>query len=344
MESRQIPQIQFSDLLLGQLVASGGYGRVYMAVWRENWVAVKRVNYYFPRKEWPTANVPFLDEARKKQAENELAIMCAISEENAPNNVALLAYANDHCSYYLVMEYLPQSLSKYINKTSVRGLGLPFHQNPAFNWGNGYHIVKELVNGVAWLHDHGIVHGDIKPQNVLIGNDGSVKLCDYGLAHYENSHALVKYAGSPPYVAPESLAPSFGGATPVTDIYSLGQTVLALAKLEGLGAYLNEADCYELVSQGKIEEIPEYTPLKIALLIMWCSDLVPEARPTATQLREELSTPITEVSDRLSANSARFDKNRFFRHDVGCAWSEKMLRDQERLVEQRCNDFRHRHK
>lgn len=84
-------------------------------------------------------------------------------------------------------------------------------------------VMAQAVAGLAAAHDQGFVHRDFKPSNVLIGDDGTAKLSDFGLAHPIDSSA-VRLAGTPSYMAPEL----FEGAAPSTqgDVYAVGVSLL----------------------------------------------------------------------------------------------------------------------
>jgi fused-like protein len=66
-------------------------------------------------------------------------------------------------------------------------------------------IAKQLVSALFYLHSHRIIHRDMKPQNVLIGANGVVKLCDFGFARLMSTNTVLvtSIKGTPLYMAPE---------------------------------------------------------------------------------------------------------------------------------------------
>ncbi|MBV9241323.1 MAG: serine/threonine protein kinase [Acidobacteria bacterium] len=82
---------------------------------------------------------------------------------------------------------------------------------------------KHVCEAVGYIHANGIVHRDIKSQNIKIASNGAVKLLDFGIAKQEASHGLTQTGGvigTPTYLSPEQLRG--GKASPQTDIWALG--------------------------------------------------------------------------------------------------------------------------
>lgn len=90
-------------------------------------------------------------------------------------------------------------------------------------------LVRQILNGVGYLHENRIIHRDLKLDNILI-SDGRMKICDFGLAIFENAPAdeLRKFCGTAVYMSPEVLARS--GAVPRSDIWSVGVITFRLYK------------------------------------------------------------------------------------------------------------------
>ena len=90
-------------------------------------------------------------------------------------------------------------------------------------------IMYQLCSAVYYAHQHGVIHRDIKPQNVFITPDGTIKLGDFGIATFQNSAHITRsdvVVGSVHYLAPEVSEGNV--ATPQSDIYSLGITFFEL--------------------------------------------------------------------------------------------------------------------
>jgi len=136
----------------------------------------------------------------------------AASSLRHPNIVEMYDVGKDNGQYFIVMEYISgKTLKSLIKKRGA--LTLP----------EVIDIMLQLTNGIACAHDSYIIHRDIKPQNVLILEDGRVKITDFGIAMAVNNTELTQtnsVMGSVHYLPPEQAAGS--GATIKSDIYSLG--------------------------------------------------------------------------------------------------------------------------
>src|SRR6058998_3240523 len=83
-------------------------------------------------------------------------------------------------------------------------------------------IVIEVLEGLAYAHERGVIHRDIKPSNVRVAADGQVKIMDFGIARLQSADVTGSGAivGTPNYMAPEQV--TNGPITPATDLFSVG--------------------------------------------------------------------------------------------------------------------------
>src|SRR5690349_9542556 len=105
-------------------------------------------------------------------------------------------------------------------------------------WRERIAVFAEILRSVALLHRAGVVHGDLKPANIIVDASGAPHLIDFGLSSRASDGQALRGSGTPSYMAPELLA---GGAPSVRgDIYALGATLWQLvtgrAPLSELGA------------------------------------------------------------------------------------------------------------
>ncbi len=129
-----------------------------------------------------------------------------------PNIVEMYDVGEDGGNYFIVMEYVEgRTLKSLIKKRGA----LTLHET--------VDIMKQLTSAVIHAHSSYIIHRDIKPQNVLILDDGTLKITDFGIAMALNSNEITQtnsVMGSVHYLPPEQA--NGGSATIRSDIYSLG--------------------------------------------------------------------------------------------------------------------------
>lgn len=136
----------------------------------------------------------------------------AASKLNHPNVVQVYDVGTSEDRHFIVMEYIRGKTLKQL--IQLRGA---LHKEEAVS------IMKQLLSAVAEAHRHNIIHRDIKPQNVLVKDDGTVKITDFGIALAHNAVQLTQsdsVLGSAHYLAPETTRGE--AATNQCDIYSLG--------------------------------------------------------------------------------------------------------------------------
>lgn len=135
-----------------------------------------------------------------------------------PNIVAVFDYGEDQGIPYIAMEYVQgQSLGQSLDK------GTNFQPNSI------RYVISQVLTGLDCAHRHGVIHRDIKPDNVLILDDGHVKVTDFGIARLESSTQITRtgvICGTPNYMAPEQIRG--GTITQAVDIYATGALMYEL--------------------------------------------------------------------------------------------------------------------
>lgn len=129
-----------------------------------------------------------------------------------PNVVTIYDVGQDGDHHYIVMEYV-----------EGRDLKTIIREEAPFSIGRALGITIDVCAGVGYAHQAGIVHCDIKPQNVLISADDRVKVTDFGIARAFSQIApreIETVWGTPQYFAPEQAAGE--APTPASDVYSIG--------------------------------------------------------------------------------------------------------------------------
>lgn len=177
-------------------VAEGGEGRIFKAYDHavDRFVALKEL------------------ELHKKPREEAFKEARAIARITHPNVVQLFDIIEEDGSLFLVMEY--------VDGTTLRDI---LDQHGALPFQSALGIFIQLASAVEFAHNHGILHLDIKPENILVTPSGKVKLADFGVSRFTAEEEFTdKIMGSTHYLAPEALK---GRYTIKSDVFSLG-TVL----------------------------------------------------------------------------------------------------------------------
>lgn len=133
-----------------------------------------------------------------------------------PNIVSVFEFGNVENTYYFLMEYVDGSTLREVVKA---GQLAPAH---------ALAIVPHLCDALQYAHDKGVIHRDVKPENILLAMDGTVKIADFGLSRILGSESQPdmltgthQVMGTPRYMAPEHLEGS-RNIDHRADIYSLG--------------------------------------------------------------------------------------------------------------------------
>ena len=185
---------------LQEIIGVGGMAVVYKAYdnIEDRIVAVKILKEEFGKNE---------DFLRRFQNESK-----AIAVLSHPNIVKVYDVSFGDMLQYIVMEYIDGvTLKEYIE------------QQGSLSWKDAIHFTIQILKGLQHAHDKGIVHRDIKPQNIMLCRDGTIKVTDFGIARFARSeHKTMtdKAIGSVHYISPEQAR---GEPTDEkADMYSVG--------------------------------------------------------------------------------------------------------------------------
>ena len=142
---------------------------------------------------------------------NELKIQKSINHQNVVRSKNSFS---DEFNYYIVLDYCPgKSIRDYLRKSNQGRL----------NESETRRILKDVILGVIYLHNHRIIHHDLKLENYLIGSDGKVKLADFGLSTYFNGEeSKPSICGTPNYMSPEILKKDKEANGFKSDVWAVG--------------------------------------------------------------------------------------------------------------------------
>ncbi|MDQ2998171.1 MAG: protein kinase, partial [Chloroflexota bacterium] len=188
---------------LEQKIGEGGMARVYRGrdLRLNRQVAIKVLHSHF------ASDANFLQRFHHEAQ--------AAANLRHPNIVDVYDVGQDADMHYIVMEYVAGSDLKAL---LMRNGALPIEQ--------AVYVGECVANGLEAAHRIGMVHRDIKPQNIIVGEQGQVKITDFGIAKSSLSTALTETGvtfGTADYISPEQARGQT--ATPRSDLYSLGVTL-----------------------------------------------------------------------------------------------------------------------
>ena len=183
-----------------ELLGVGGMAYVYMAYdnIEKRWVAIKIL------KEELAGNSDFLRRFR-----NESKAIAVLSH---PNIVKVYDVSFGDRIQYIVMEYIDGiTLKQYIE------------QQGEIKWREALYFTVQILRALQHAHEKGIIHRDIKPQNIMLLEDGTIKVTDFGIARFSQAETQTmtdKAIGSVHYIAPEQARGGY--INDKADIYSVG--------------------------------------------------------------------------------------------------------------------------
>lgn len=253
-------------------VGQGASGGVYTAyeLGSNMCVAIKQMN---------------LEQQPKKELIiNEILVMKASKHKNIVNFINSYLLKGD---LWVVMEYMEGGSLTDVVTHSVMTEG----QIGA--------VSRETLEGLQFLHSKGVIHRDIKSDNILLSMNGEIKLTDFGFCAQINEVNLKRttMVGTPYWMAPEVVSRKEYG--PKVDIWSLG--IMIIEMIEGEPPYLNETPLralYLIATNGtpKLKDPESLTDI-LKEFLSWTLQVDPERRADATEL---LSDPFITDADNVS--------------------------------------------
>ncbi|KAJ5320379.1 hypothetical protein PENANT_c010G08384 [Penicillium antarcticum] len=202
---------ELKDYQLGDCLGKGAFGSVYRAL---NWntgetVAVKQIK---------------LTDLPKSELRVIMLEIDLLKNLDHPNIVKYHGFVKSAETLNIILEYCENgslhSIAKNFGRFPENLVGL---------------YMSQVLHGLLYLHEQGVIHRDIKGANILTTKEGLVKLADFGVASRTTGLSESSVVGTPYWMAPEVI--ELSGATTASDIWSLGCTVIEL--LEGKPPYHN---------------------------------------------------------------------------------------------------------
>jgi len=315
-----------------RLIARGAMGEVYMAE------VLEAPSEPFPQvvaiKTFPQES-DFSSKAQKREIETMRII-------KHPNVVELLDWGQIRDHHFLVFPFYENgSLDHFLAK------------NGKLSPDEGIKLLYDMAQGLSAIHERGILHLDIKPANILIGEDLRFILSDLGIAYYQFQQSKSRVKGTPLFMSPEQARGELDKLDARTDLFSMGATlfyglqdpsvkptdtvdVLSIRKVEGLPAkQWNLPEPYTFLS-GIIKQLVSFEAHKrlssVAEVLaklqshMTVSVVVNERKgePVSKEWRDKLANDLGDpILRELLSSSGTYFKLRYFAPGSAICYEEE---------------------
>jgi eukaryotic-like serine/threonine-protein kinase len=223
-----------------------------------------------------------------------------MGQELTHPNVVRVLKPGEKSRMYMAMEFV-----------EGRSLRAMLHAKQPLPTAQALDLARQVCDALAYLHDHGVVHRDVKPENILVTASGQVKLLDFGIALFESERRLTwmglsNTIGTPDYMAPEQVRGRRGD--PRTDVYAVG---LLLYEMLTCNLPFDSANPRALLRAKTSEEprppsyhVPGFDPSLEAIILKAIERDPRDRYGSARQLLVDLQDP-SAVPPRDPATGAR---------------------------------------
>ena len=204
--STSLPRVGYNEFVLGKLIGAGGFGKVYRASMQTGTPT--------------TVAVKFLRKAFWQNAEAKRSFIREVDQASRIEHASVVRYLGWGES----PQGGPYVLAQWID-------GLPLTRRRPVSPVAFVHLLRRICDTMSAVHDLGIVHGDLTPENILVGHADQFWITDFGFSQsLQNRASAVRQRGRATpllggtlgFAAPEQISDSFGQIGCATDIYAIG--------------------------------------------------------------------------------------------------------------------------
>ncbi|XP_062116296.1 serine/threonine/tyrosine-protein kinase HT1-like [Humulus lupulus] len=248
-----------SQLYIGYKFAQGRHSRIYRGVYKQMDVAIKLISQ------------PEEDENLAVMVENqfisEVALLFRLSH---PNIITFFGACKKPPVFCIITEYLPGgSLRKYLHHQEPHSVPLDLVLK----------LALDIARGMKYLHSQGILHRDLKSENLLLDEDMCVKVADFGISCLETQCGSAKgFTGTYRWMAPEMIQEKHH--TKKVDVYSFGivlwELLTALTPFENMTP---EQAAFAVSQKNARPPLPSACPMAFSHLVNRCWSSNPDKRP-----------------------------------------------------------------
>ncbi|KAJ7646792.1 kinase-like domain-containing protein [Roridomyces roridus] len=256
----------------------GGFADVYRALYKDKTVALKHMRQFLRGADLRRINLKFCREALvwKDLHHPYILPFIGIDRDSFPSSLCMVSPWMEHGT---VLDYLKDHGHSKVDT-----------------------LLCEIAQGLQYLHSQNVVHGDLRGSNILINEDWSACLSDFGLSSFSDAttaaHTSTR-AGSTFWMSPELISPEKFGLefirTRASDVYAFGCVCVELYTGRPPFAKLNQAAALLAIVSGQRPERPSGTPVmsdKLRNFISECWSENPAVRPTADAAVQNVAVPV----------------------------------------------------
>eukprot|EP01116_Phalansterium_solitarium_P020004 TRINITY_DN5774_c0_g1_i2.p1 TRINITY_DN5774_c0_g1~~TRINITY_DN5774_c0_g1_i2.p1 ORF type:complete len:747 (-),score=170.94 TRINITY_DN5774_c0_g1_i2:322-2562(-) len=260
-------RINFEDLEIEDLISQGSAGEVYLGYWFGVPVAIKKL-YQLPPEQ-------------RHLVAREYAML---RDVNHPNIVQFLGLCDHSTGIYLVTEYVQHGDLFDLLVFSEKKIG----------WKTKVKIALQIAQACTYLHSRQILHRDLKSQNVLIGENYTVKLCDLGLATVIAHKQRMTMCGTDEWMAPEiAVAESYGHKI---DVFSFGIVLVELITARPPSKRRID-EMFAFNEKAFLKAVPDSCPEEFVALVLQCTKFNPSDRLEFKEVASKLRTLHNSLED-----------------------------------------------
>ncbi|KAJ7566248.1 hypothetical protein O6H91_02G094200 [Diphasiastrum complanatum] len=292
--------VDMSQLFLGQKFATGTYSRLYHGFYEEKEVAVKMMRP--PDEDEEVAG------RLERQFHHEVSLLSSLHHQNVVQFVAACRKPPVYC---VITEYLSKgSLRSFLHRSGPGSLSLKVIVEMAL----------DIARGMEYLHSQGIIHRDLKSENLCLDDDLRVKITDFGVScHYTECDNLTKDTGTYRWMAPEMI--SHKHYTKKVDVYSFGivlwELYTGLTPFEEMSAV---QAAFAVVDKHARPVIPPDCPHVLSNIMKQCWFANPDKRPDFWEIVKRLEQFEDFTKEDISFSTWQYPSRRtniFFRCFIG---------------------------
>eukprot|EP00884_Botryococcus_braunii_P013122 jgi/Botrbrau1/21810/Bobra.0190s0030.1 len=284
------------EIEAGNPVASAAYGCIHVAVWKNRRYALKVVKLGNGDMGWNNV-VPFKARLGQDPIQRKQAELISLERFQLRQEIRHVLHCHDihgvaKCLGVVISDDVrPQVKGMLINNFTKGDLGRFYMHNRNLSCVLKVNIALELARTLDQMHGRNLIHGDVKPNNVLMGDNNHVYFCDFGCAAFVGDPPPLESSkrGTPAYMAPELWRGE--PKTTATDVFAFGELLYNLMSHCYRLASCDDSTIEEAYKAGDIwfQEPPrDDWPLQWRNLVLSCMAPNPEDRPSASAVVHRL--------------------------------------------------------